>query len=59
MSDTFDTGAAGLAATPLTQAVVAAATFASTTGPVLTDAAVRAVIDALASLEHRVVALGG
>ncbi|WP_407686009.1 hypothetical protein [Mycobacterium sp. HUMS_1102779] len=59
MSDTFDTGAAGLAATPLTQAVVAAATFASTTGPVLSDPAVRAVIDAIHSLETRVIALNG
>lgn len=61
MPDTFDQGASALSATPLTAAVVAAATFAPTVGePVAGDAAFRAVIDAIASLSKaRITALGG
>ncbi|MGH3968899.1 MAG: hypothetical protein ACRDTV_12495 [Mycobacterium sp.] len=60
MPDTFDQGAAALSALPLTQAVVAGATWTAEVGqPVVADEFLRKVIDALASLEQRVTALGG
>lgn len=59
MSDTFDQGAAALSATPLTQAIVAASTWATVGEPVHTSPAWRALLDAVHDLEQRVIALGG
>lgn len=57
-ADTFDTDPATLP--PLTAAIVQAARWARTVDqPVLTEAAARALIDAVHSLEQRVIALGG
>ncbi|WP_407689370.1 hypothetical protein [Mycobacterium sp. HUMS_1102779] len=54
-ADAFDSSPSDLP--PLTKNVVAAARFATTAGPIASEPALRAIFNALADLERRVIAL--